>query len=120
METIALTREVLSDYARNRLDLDSTVDIQIALHRLERNRGLLVYLYIAGYTTSELAYAFELPLQQVQDEIRAGLLFIGESIGLRDTKLYRHFTQDKLWQARKAKMIEYFRKMTDELDEGNL
>lgn len=58
----ALIKELLQDYAQNRLDVTTRIDIQISIERLYKT-GQITYehiklldMYLGGYTISELLY----------------------------------------------------------------
>lgn len=94
MNTAGLVKALCEDMAMDRLDIHSTVDLQLAIqelctqpYMLQALRYFVLYLY--GYTAEEIGIRFYLTTQEVEAYLTTFIIALAEQSGYTDESILR-------------------------------
>jgi hypothetical protein len=91
----ALTKELLLDYAINKLTVEEKADIENTISALYYNGALtglqikMLYAYIYGYTGEEIAQLFHMSIVEVEVQLTAAVTQIGNMLQVHDESLVK-------------------------------
>lgn len=109
-----LIKQLLLDYAINRLPFEQKTDIATAIHSLQQSKVLsnsdmlLLDDYLSGYTAKEIAEQRTDITENIEQNLMRIIHAIEHASGYTDKKFIRRIEQNKKYSKTKIEVLEFY------------